>query len=484
MKLEALDYKNIQSGLYREAAVSESRLPLDSVVDVINFDFDKIGAATLRKGTTILGNQISAGTNILGLYEFRDSGAGTNNQIVAVNGTVLYYLASGTWTSKRTSLTSGAKARFTTYLDYLFMVNGNEATASWTGAAADSFSTTTNVTNAPIGKFIDNFKARIWIAGNATYPDRLYYSSLPTSVTTPLLTWDTDVATGQWIDVSPSDGENITGLKRDKNSLLVFKNNHIYRVFSVSETDLDPKINLGTYSQESIVEAKDGIYFHHPSGFYKYSDGSAKEISLPIVDFIRNISLTNYSKVCGWEDGDHVLWSVGDVTISGITYTNVVCRYTISSQVWTIRSYPKQFLFSSKYNDGSNLYRLVGDNDGNILKVDIGNTDNGSSIQYMLTHRFYTFDGFKHTEKTLKKTLFSHDGGTGSKVLYRVDNDKPNDFTKSLGELGVKDSIFNDVVKGRKIQFRINGTSKGEPFTYNGFEPIDIESDIVEVKNG
>src|SRR3990167_11374555 len=127
--LESTEYKDIKSGLLTEGSISEHQFPLDAVTESLNFNFDRYGCATLRVGTTLLGNQLSG--DIVGLYEFRDSGDGANNQIIAVNGTVLYYLNGSTWTSRRTGLTDGAFARFTTFLDYVWMVNGNEATAIW-----------------------------------------------------------------------------------------------------------------------------------------------------------------------------------------------------------------------------------------------------------------------------------------------------------------------------------------------------------------
>ena len=476
-KLDPVSRKNMENGLITDSAVSDFTLPKTAVRESINLHFDRIGSATLRKGSTILGNALSG--NILGLYEFRDSGSGTNNQIVTVNDTVLYYLSGSTWTSRRTSLTAGSKARFTTFLDYLFMVNGTEATATWSGAAGDAFSTATNVTNAPTGKFIETFRSRVWIAGNSSFPDRLYYSSLPTKVATPAITWDTDVATGQWIDISPSDGENITGLKRSKASLLVFKPSHIYRVYSITETEPDPKINVGTESQESIVEAKDGVYFHHRSGFYVYSDGAVQEISKPIIDIVKNITLANFSKVAGWleTDGDHVCWSVGSVTVGDITYSNTVVRYTISSKTWTLYSYPFQFLNSSNYNDGSNVYIVIGNTNGEVLKYDTGNTDNATAISYSLIHAWDLVDGSAITEKNVTSMVFLHDGGAGTNVQYQTDYDLESDWTRTLGQFTDTYLEVNKSLKFSMFRPRIAGSSRGEPFSYDGYEILEGTSD-------
>src|SRR3990167_7480835 len=97
-KLEPQSFLNLQSGLITESAISEYRTPLDAVTESLNFKFNQIGSATLREGTTILGDQLSG--NILGLYEFRDSGSGANNQIVVANGTTIKYLSGGLWTNK------------------------------------------------------------------------------------------------------------------------------------------------------------------------------------------------------------------------------------------------------------------------------------------------------------------------------------------------------------------------------------------------
>lgn len=478
MKLEPIGRKSVEVGLLTEGAVGEFRIPADAVTESLNFDFDKIGSATLRKGTTRLGDALIG--NCLGLYEFRDSGSGSNNQIVRVNGTALYYLnGSSVWTSKRSGLTAASKADFTTFLDFLWMVNGTEATAIWDGAAGNSFLTTGNAASAPTGKFIDNFRSRVWVAGNSSFPDRVYFSSLPSAVATPVVTWNTAVDTGDWIDISPSDGENITALRRTKSALLVFKNNHIYRIYSITESEPDPKINVGTYSKDSVVSAKDGTYFHHPSGFYRYADGEPKEISKPIQDIVDNITAANYSKVAGWEDGDHVYWAVGNVTISGVTYSNLVVRYTISSQTWTHRTYPQQFLASSPYNDGSTLFKLVGDDNGNVVKVNVGNDDNGTPISYSLTTRWDNIDGSSSTTKNINKLMFLHNKGTGTKVGYQVENPVLNQW-KPLGQLNNYDTGFNTAnIKGRKVRFHLSGSSTGEPFDYSGYEILDANADLI-----
>jgi len=472
---------SIKSGLITKSAVAESDYPKDALVESLNFNYDVIGKVSLRKGSTALGNSLTG--DILGLYQFVDSG-GTNSRLIMVNGTVVYYLAGATWTSKRTGLTAASKADFSTYLNFVFMVNGTEATAVWDGETGNSFITTGNADSAPSGKFVENFRSRMWIGGNDTYPDRLYFSSLPSSVTTPVITWDTSVATGDWIDISPSDGENMTALHRTRDALLVFKENHIYRVYSKLQTDPDPQFNVGTYSKDSIVETKNGVYFHHSTGFYRY-DGGVSEISRPVIDIVNNITLANFSKVSGYleTDGDHICWSVGDVSYGGVDYTNLVVRYTISTQVWTHYSYPTQHLIGTQYNDGSTISSIAGDDDGNVLITKSGVTDKGSPIFYSVTHQLYNIDGYDSTKKIINYIMFMQEGMAGTSVTYRTSDDIANDFTKPVGEITSTEKAFDNVnISGRRIQFKLSGTSEGQIISYEGYDIMKATTQLLNFK--
>jgi len=469
MKLEAIKITDLSNGMITSGAVSDSLLPSNVATESMNLDFDRIGCATIRKGQTLLGNQITASTDILGVYEFRDAGDGTDNQVIAVHDTVAYYLSGSTWTSKRTGLTTGYKADFTTYLDYMFMVNGIDATQTWDGDTGTTFGNT-YVSGAPVGISIEVFRNRVWIVDA---DDRLHYSSLPNE-TTSNITWDTD---SQWIDISPQDGDNAVKLIRSKNSLLVFKKNHMYRVYSTQETEPDPKIDVGTYSARSVVAASDGIYFHHPSGIYRYLDGNITNISQSMVDFIDNITVTNYSKVVGWTDGNHVLFSIGDIDIGDISYTNVVLRYTISSRVWTFRSYPTQILCAGYYNDGTTIYNIAGDDNGNILKLDTGGTDNGSSIFYSLTIGPVLLDGSFNTRKYISKMAVVHENAEGTIIYTKSDNENDNKYTQIYEISDAVATPFSTDIKGNKIWLRAAGSSVGDSFTLNGYELLDIESE-------
>ncbi len=455
------------NGLIMEGVVDEFMMPDGAVSYAVNLSFDKIGSAVLRQGLTLIGSQISDTNSIVGLHQFLDTGSGTNDRLIAVASTKVWALVSGVWTEKRTTLTSGAKARFTNFVDLAFMVNGSEAMQSWDGGAGN-FSTT-NVSSAPVATFIDNFRTRVWAAKTSGNPSRVYYSSVADS--SGAITWTST----DFIDVAPGDGEDITAIKNFSRAMHVFKNNYIYRIFSVNESEPDPQIFVGTYSQESVCVAKDGMYWHHPSGIYRMRRGENNpvEISRPVYDIIKNVSRSYYDDVASWNDDDHVMFALGDVTVNGVTISNCVLRWTISSEVWTIYSYAQAIVIGTTYDTGTAITRAVGDNDGNVYTFDSGSTDNGSAINYSLETRWHLVTGMRSDFKTIRKIAALHEGAQGAQLGWRNGNMGLNEI-QPIGSLKNQETFFDNLdIKGHRFKLSIRGASTGGIFTFQGWEVLD-----------
>jgi len=446
-------------GIVRESAVDEATTSPESVELAINLNFDRIGAVQLRSGLTLLGSQIGSSA-VLGMGNYRNN-TGTIYGLLAKVDSVVYNY-DGSWNAVRTGLGANTKMRTTNFIDLMYMVDGHSGSvvSTYNGTTFGS----TNIGSLPKGDFIENYRSRIWVADSAT--DKVYYSNVVS--TSQTITGGTD-----FIQVSPQDGENITGLKRHPRALLVFKQNHIYKIYSTTSADPDPSIFRGTYSQESIVEAKDGIYYHHPTGFYKFVfDDNQKEISRPIIDIVEAISRSNYGEIIGWSDSDHIYWSIGDITLKGVSYSNVVCRYTISTQVWTLYSYPSQIRSSCLYDNGTLLRMIVGDENGYGYVFDSGTTDNGTPIFYDIqTHPQY-LTTTKMMEKDVTEISAVHENAQGATISHQVDNGN----WKNIGTI-TKDIVqaFNTNAKFKKIRLRFSGNSIGtSSLVFRGFELLGI----------
>lgn len=461
---EKIPLPNITKSIIREAVVDSSLSPPDSVELLINLHTDSLGALTLRKGLTLLGASIGS-VPVLGIGNYRNN-AGTNYKALAAVGTEIYAFDGTSWSSVRSGLTSQSRVRFTNLVDYIFMVNGNGNQGLGTYNGSGSFGTT-NAASLPAGDFIENYRSRIWVGKSSD--DKVYYSDVVTT--------DGTITGGtSFIQVSPQDGEKLTGLKRHPRALLVFKQNHIYRIFSINSTDPDPSIKRGTYSNESIIECKSGIYYHHPTGFYKFNfDGEQEEISRPIIDIVQAIPRSYYENISGWSDDDHIYWSVGDITLNGVVFSNIVCVQTLSTKNWTIYSYGSEIRSAGLYDNGTLLRTIVGNDVGSVFTFDSGTTDNGTPIFYDLQTHWLYFSQVKTTRKSFTELATLHENAQGGNLSYQIDNDGPNQW-KSIGTIK-KDLEQIDSLNAKsfmRIRFRLSGSSSGSPFIFRGWELLNI----------
>jgi hypothetical protein len=458
-------------------------MPDTAVTDAKNVHFDTMGKAKLREGVTLLGSQVSNNYSCLGLYDFQASNA-SNSQLLAVfsDGTNndVYYNNAGTWTKTLEDDTKGLKTRFTTFLDQVIRVNGTDNATAWAGTGAWSQNAGTGANDLNLDdmdsndcNLIESYKARVYMAGDSNFKDRLYYSAVAT--TDPYITFTP--ATG-FVDINPNDGENITALKRYALDLLILKNNFLYRYRALTGLDPEPIINVGTYSQESVIITKVGAMFHHPTGIYIYNGKYPQEISRPVADFIDAVPLSYYDDVSAWVDhsGDHAYFSIGDVTVDGISWTNVVLRYTISTEVWTVYSYGTELKRGVVYKTTSAQTTVVGDDDGNIFTLNSGTTDNTAVIPYHMTTKFYEL-GAVAESFILNKICAVCENAQGIQLAYQLDDENKlnNKPWHTLGELKRFLTYFNNKeIKGHRIRFKIYGGSSVSPFAFEGIEFLKL----------
>jgi len=459
-------------GVVRSAQLSDTVAPEDSVQIAVNFTFDRIGSLTSRKGITQFA-PAPAGGPIISLGKYAQN-ASTVRRVLAQIGNTIYAWNGTTWTSVRT-LANTNKARYSQFLNLTYMCNGatGDNIATYDGTTFG----TTNVGSLPKLDFINaGFEGRIWGADAAL--DRVYHTDVVT--TGGVITGGTD-----YIEkLSPQDGDQITALWRAPRALLVFKYNHIYRIYGATSVDPYPAYNVGTFSQESIIEAKDGIYFHHSSGFYKFMyDGQPQEISRRISDFVKAIPRANYEKISGiWDGQDAVTWFIGDVTVEGARYKNCAVRYTISTQVWTIYDYTgadNNATATVLYADGTIITPLAGMVSGKVCNLEDGKTDLGENIYVEMITRWISFTDSFMSVKEITGFGVHHENGAGLTLQYQIDKDVPDKWE----DIGTLDEEYvtmfpNDGTDNfNRIRFRIKGVSSGVPVIINGIEILTLKEE-------
>ncbi len=431
---------DFNAGIIRN--VSEDKRPTNAVPFAVNFDFDEnVGEATLRKGTSMIGNQIVDNANVLGLANFRDNGSA--HALLAVVGTIIYKATA--WASSLTGNTA-AKTRFAQFLDSIVRINGTDGAKSFDGASWIATGGIFDLANLPTSKFVQVYKDRVHVMDEDGI---LYSSSIPrwylaydaqstnfnvgarltggTSGATGIIFKDTDGGTTgtlqligvigtftdgetltddgdtpgsatsnanatngyqvSWTDgyiTTPIDPDNgfkgkATGFGVVGGLMFIFFERAFY-TWNGSSTQPDPIANIGCSSQESIATCDGFMFFANKDGVYMTQGGFPQRISRYIQDIFDNLTSSNIPDFAGGCDGKHYFLSVGDVTIDGITISNCVIRYTIKSQEWSWRSYPTKPMVFSQYIDGNDVKLVYGDDDGNVIQIDSSDTkDNYAS---------------------------------------------------------------------------------------------------------
>ena len=484
-----LDPKKIQNigvyGLVREASVNNSLIPEGAVTDSMNFHFDRVGAASVRTGVAGLGSTVLASRPCVGLHNAQ---SGTAIAVFS-NGAsaAIYTFSGGAWALSLDGGTASVAVRFVDFGSYTiainFIYNTYTSMRFWNAGSSRHWHNTGNPINpqnmwglAP--QLGEVYKSRIYLGGDTSREgnkSRLYFSSVISS--TGNITWSPTV---DYVDISPGDGEGMTGLKRFSLELLVFKPNYIYR-FRTSGVDPDPLIKIGTRSHESIVEGKRGLYFHHDTGFYRYSGGYPTEISRPVIDFVEAIPFSQYSNISAWNDGDHIYWSIGTVTVQetkeAVTYKNAVLRYTESSDVWTLYSYANDLRRGMTYNSGTTLTRLVGTDHGLVGTHNSGTLDLGEPIKYRVRTNWYDWDGMS-TRKIIQQIVAVCEKAQASELMYKTDE---NTEWQSVAQMKNLTNFYDNLqIRFHRIKFQIVGVSRSDAPVFLSIEiPKGINEGLV-----
>lgn len=483
-QLQPIVYRGMSRGMVDETVTADSLMPNTQFRLQLNMDTDIIGTPKRRNGYSQLGTlQVSgASVSLLGLFQ-HVSTTSANSELVSFannsGGTTAeaYYLnGSNVWTNKALGFTINTKIRTVTFLDYLFAVNGTDAPKSWTGATGASWGTT-NLTSAPTGALIETYRQQIYIGSEST--DQVNFSSIPSA---GAVTWS---ASDNFI-LNPNDGTHLSALKRYGTELILHKTgkagSFMYR-YNAHSTDPDPIIGYGAASQEAVANTA-GVHwfydaYHHNA--YGYSGGYPQLISKPVRSWFKAVPTSSQSAVCTSYDDDHVEWFLGNVTVSNIPFTNVSARYTISTQSWCVRSYANAFKIFSSYDDGTTQYMLGGTSTGYVAKMETGNDDMGTTVQFQLETAWLTIGANPAVLFKLSSFAAFVDNAASLTVQYKTDLDQT---WRPIGNCRQFVNSWSGInAEFHRIKFRFVGISDADPTVFEGFSILAPMIEAVDDKS-
>jgi len=279
------------------AAAQGNNLTVPYFMRADNVTYELDGSPHKIGGSQVLNANATAGA-IAGLYDFWLQGtAGTETQKrVIFEGTrIAKDDVDGVWDTLTSAQENAKEPSFETFDALCIMATDStvDVPRSWDGTAA---STSALAGSPPNFAFSRAHKNRLWAAGNAALPSRLYYT----------VSLDPEDWTGSGsgsIDIDPDDGDRITGLISHRNELIVFKGPNrlsIHRITGSAPTGTDAfarvpfVVGVGSFNHNSIFRINDDIVFASPRGLHSlaataaYGDYVEAFLSRPILQFYQD----------------------------------------------------------------------------------------------------------------------------------------------------------------------------------------------------
>lgn len=470
--------------------VNDSIVPPNSIALGVNMDFDIVlGAAVSRLGTTIVGAQLVSGKNILGLHQHIDSVTPANNLLLGAvnvaNDATATIKNVTTGADVVTGLTASTKVRFLTYGGATLAINGVDAERSYTqaggwittGGAFDL----TDFPGSNSCQLAIEFLDRIYAAGDSAEPSRLHYSGLGAA---GVVAW-----AGDYVDIEPEDaGGAITALSKVPGYILVFKERSLHR-WNFSSAFPESLVQVGTPSQESVVQSGGLVFFYSNStddarGFYVTNGGRPQCISQDstrtIKRFIDAIPSANEADICATATDRTIKWSVGDLTVDGVTYKNVVFKYNRILNQWSIRSYPsRHMVYAQNLVSGVNT-TVAGDNNGTVYRIDVPAVfaDNGTKINWKIQTQQESF-GTNRLKTITSSAYVRGEGLNDMKVTIVPDGDSTLAKVVSTSSKWIRKLLFwfdiGAKVQGTTLAVQLTGSTTGARAVVREIEIPDIQ---------
>lgn len=378
-----------------------------------------------------------------GLGAFENQATATKYIVANINGASVSqaysWNGSGTFSAiAGLTSTNDSPMWFEMANNYLFGMDGVHV-FDWDGTTA-----TKDRASVPIGKTMAWFHNYLFVAGNTTNVNRLYWSDIgaPTAFTG-----------ANFVDVNPGDGDQIVALAAiQSDELLVLKRNTIWSITgfsgsSFSSTTIATQntnariIGYGCVAPFSVVSTGNDVYFLSYLGNTPVIRSVRKTqyattlgggiISHDIEGTMNTITKSAISKVCGKYDGRYVYWSIP--TNSSTTNNKFIVLDTFgigkrnghTVYPWTTMTGKNASYFVNSTISGTALmYFTDSGTTGKVFKFDTSvYTDNGTNITMDVITRSFMPDPARKQHWKYFYARYGTGISTSVTVRAKVDED-------------------------------------------------------------
>jgi hypothetical protein len=405
-------------------ALADTLIADGSCSDCLNVHFND-GFINKREGYAKY-RATGIGGKVESLFEYRKA----NGSVYIIAATADHvYSDNGTGWTEIATITG--KPSFVTFADTLLMLTGDGVLKKWdgTGSFADVTAYTpvspepTNGFSTVTGfKYMAVYKNRLYLAGNATYPNQVWFSEIGRYDYFPIDV--TDIG-DYWFMCNSGDGDKITAFGQYPDALVIFKERSIWALVgstpdpTLSDTHRLIPVNstIGTTAQATVVQTHGNVIFRGADGVYaltglKYDQIGFRSMSDAVDPNIR-AGYANRASECAVAYQNKYWLTIDD----GVRETYLM-DYTMKSMPWTRYS-----IAATAFLKTQDDKLLFGDADGWVYQFGGVDSDDGSAITAYWEGKADTFNTPERAKKWKKLWLQFYTYSQVSPVSVKYDVD-------------------------------------------------------------
>lgn len=256
----------------------------------------------------------------------------------------------------------------------------------------------------PVGKYMEVWDTRLWIAGVPEYPNFLYRTNLNTSE---------EMASGNFLQIKARESNIITQIKAFGDRLYVFKKTSRHRVSKMGasyyEVDLLPQ-NIGTDAPWSVQVCDNFMIWKSEFGIEVFNGNRCFR---PILSDLVRVTMATINdqaleKIVGghnFDDGEY--WLSIPTGSNTEPDTTVVLNY-IKRNFW-VYTFPEKLTFLiSTSNKVQGLIFLTGTQEGNIYIQGSGFDDDGTAISSSFRKGWINVSGEREMWNILRRMFLKY----------------------------------------------------------------------------
>ncbi|MEZ4628393.1 MAG: hypothetical protein R2912_10050 [Eubacteriales bacterium] len=292
--------------------------------------------------------------------------------------------------------------------EYLLIASGVARMAKWDGEseAAEAFGSAEGLSDIAVN-FVELYYSRLFCAGCAEYPSRLYYSQAPGD-TRSIENWtsveESENVGGGFIEIG-TDSDPITGLFALSNQLLIFKRDSLFRLLGDRPGNYRIQPVNGTMRQPThtaCIRIGDVLFFLTAGGMY-YFDGQTVQRKADAEKVLQLIRSANLAACMGTECQDKLYFALREEAGGGAK--DEILVYDMPRATYMIR---RGFLAHGICAANGTLYLL--DGNGYVCRFDEGDTYDGTRIDAYWKTPMTDLDS-KAVNKRLEELYLRGSGG-------------------------------------------------------------------------